>query len=243
VNAGEENLTIDAGIYEPAPTPTPTSTNAATDTPTPMPTPADEATATPTPAVDPEGTLIMASSNTVGEGENVVITLAGYNLDNLGTATVEVVYDPNVLVMIRFNITSVTGVSGDVTIAELTFQAAGQNGDRSDISISLPTVANADSESQIIDVKDGWILISPIHVGDVSCDGVFNAVDGLFMLQYDVGLREASSSCTQPDPSQATLLITDCDINADGQCNAVDALLSLQCDVGMVNAACPAIMR
>jgi len=260
VSAGEENLAIDAGIYEPAPTPMPTPTNepAATPTPTPLVDPE---------IFDPEETLILMSSSTVSEGGEVVLTLEGYNLDNLGTATVEVVYDPNILVMInctkdpdglfdlvqcnreygpdriRFNITSVTGVSGDVTIATLIFQAVGQSGDRSDIAISLPTLANAASESLIIDVMDGWILISPASVGDVTCDGVFNAIDALFMLQYDVGLREASNSCTHPDPSKDILLSTECDVNEDGLCNSVDALFSMQCDVGIANAVCPAIIR
>ena len=252
---------------EPLATATPEDEPEPTATLEPTATPEPEPTFTPTPAAGPEGPVIMVSTDTIGEGEEVVVTLEGFNLAALGTATIEVVYDPAVLTLVscdkdpnglfdlvqcnrdfgpdrvRFNITSLTGVSGDVTIAELTFQATGQNGDRSDINVLLPTVANSAGAPLTFSVVDGWVIISAVRMGDVNCDGVRNAVDAMMSMQYDIGLREASPTCTQPQRSKAILLLADCDVSDDGQCNAVDALLTLQCDVGLANATCPAIIR
>jgi hypothetical protein len=72
--------------------------------------------------------------------------------------------------------------------------------------------------------------------GDVNCDDQINAVDGMFILQYDVGLRTESNRC--PVPS-GTLHIGSCDVNSDQACNAVDALFVLQCDLGLSNILCP----
>src|SRR5262245_46093550 len=68
--------------------------------------------------------------------------------------------------------------------------------------------------------------------GDVNCDGAVSSVDGLFVLQFDVGLRLSSTQCPPPAGS---LFQPACDANADGACNSVDGLFILQCDVGISN--------
>ena len=72
--------------------------------------------------------------------------------------------------------------------------------------------------------------------GDVTCDGVVNVVDALFVLQYEVGLRVDSGGCPLPPD---TLNVAVCDVNDDGLCNVVDALFILQCEVGISNTFCP----
>ena len=72
--------------------------------------------------------------------------------------------------------------------------------------------------------------------GDVNCDATRNAVDALFILQFDVGMRRSSSQC--PLPSE-TLYTPTCDVNEDAACTIIDALFVVQCSVGITNAACP----
>jgi hypothetical protein len=72
--------------------------------------------------------------------------------------------------------------------------------------------------------------------GDVNCDNAVNSIDGLFILQYDVGSRAGSDQC--PPPAD-TLYLANCDVSGDGDCNSVDALFILQCDVGIANPFCP----
>lgn len=73
--------------------------------------------------------------------------------------------------------------------------------------------------------------------GDVNCDNRVNSVDGLFILQHEVGMRSSGDNCP---PLQDTLYAANCDVNDDTFCNATDALFVLQCDIGMVNTLCPA---
>jgi pullulanase/glycogen debranching enzyme len=72
--------------------------------------------------------------------------------------------------------------------------------------------------------------------GDVNCDNSVNTIDGLFILQHDVGMRSGTNSCPV---SANTLYLPACDVNNDGQCNTVDGLFILQCDVGISNVLCP----
>lgn len=78
--------------------------------------------------------------------------------------------------------------------------------------------------------------LAPSALADVNCSGGADSIDGLFVLQHDVGLRPASNLC--PPPAGA-LYLPLCDVNGDGQCNSIDALFILQCDVGIHNVLCP----
>lgn len=74
-------------------------------------------------------------------------------------------------------------------------------------------------------------------LGDVSCDSDANVTDASWILQYDVGLRQAADSCPLPPD---TILLDACDVNGDGACDVRDALWLLQCSVGLSNGFCPA---
>jgi len=62
----------------------------------------------------------------------------------------------------------------------------------------------------------------------------------MFTLQHDVGMREGSATCTQPQRNKSILYVPNCDVSGDSQCNPIDALFSLQCAVGLPNRSCPA---
>jgi hypothetical protein len=73
-------------------------------------------------------------------------------------------------------------------------------------------------------------------LGDVSCNDKVNVYDGLYILQYDVGLRSSGNNCPRAGDE---INIGLCDVNSNGKCNVYDALYILQCDVGISNVLCP----
>ena len=79
-----------------------------------------------------------------------------------------------------------------------------------------------------------------ITLGDVNCDDDINSIDGLFILQHDVGLRDASDSCSDDIQLQGRVFNHSlCDVNADDVCSPIDALWILRCEVGLANPLCP----
>lgn len=77
----------------------------------------------------------------------------------------------------------------------------------------------------------------PPPQGDVSCDGLVNVVDALFILQKEVGQREDHNGCPLPgeppaEPAIGWLFLAGGDVNKDEVTNVVDALFILQCEVG-----------
>jgi len=204
----------------------------------------------------------MIGTNTVSVGDEVVIMLEGFNLEGLGTATIGVDYDPTVLEpvscnkdpndffdlvqcninyspeSIRFNVTALTGVSGDVPIAEITFRAIGRNGDESEIGLIAPTFANTQGAIVPVNLITGRVIISDARMGDVTCDGSRDAIDSMFTLQHTIGMREGSEACTHPDHNKAIMMDEYCDTNTDANCDAIDAMFTLQCSVGLENDSC-----
>lgn len=53
--------------------------------------------------------------------------------------------------------------------------------------------------------------------GEVSCDNQIDVVDAMFILQYDIGLRSATTQCPI---GEDTLLVKSCDVNQDNACNS-----------------------
>jgi len=73
----------------------------------------------------------------------------------------------------------------------------------------------------------------------VNCDDQANVIDALFIVQYEVGVREAAYQCPLANP-ETQLNVTLADVSGDGAVNVIDALFIAQCDVGVPNRACPA---
>lgn len=78
--------------------------------------------------------------------------------------------------------------------------------------------------------------VAGVANGDVNCDNTSNSVDALFVLQNDVGLRQAGTQCP---PIPDALYTPGCDVSADGQCNSVDSMYILECTAGASNGWCP----
>ena len=67
----------------------------------------------------------------------------------------------------------------------------------------------------------GYVTINKALRGDANDDGVVNVVDAMFVAQYAVGNRDAS-----------TLNMANADANLDGTVNVVDAMFIAQYAVG-----------
>jgi|GEM_PF-1930792 len=249
----------------PAPVDTPEPTIEPTPEPTTEPTP--EPTVTPIPTVEPTGPVIKIDDYTVIPGEPITVVVEASGLINLGVATIDIVYDPAVLQpmdcipdpdrafslsqcnptfntgtdgsrAVRFNLISPFGTSGDPVMAVIVFDTANVDQGSSALDIVLETIADIDGASINVVDEDGSVAVTDIIPGDVNCDGERTAVDGLFVLQHDIGARLADNVCESG--LNGTLFVPACDVSGDDICGAVDALFILQCDVNFSNPLCPA---
>jgi hypothetical protein len=196
----------------------------------------------------------------------VTIPIQVLNAVNLGVTTVTVCFDPAVVDATactanpggvfdsglcspnfdndgvapdcaRMNAVSFAGFTGNAVLANLSFTAVGPAGSVTGLTVIIDVFGDPGGNPLPATPQNGSITVG--LRGDVNCDGLVNSVDGLFVLQYDVGLRGASNSCT-PLPPQ-TLYLPQCDVNNDANCNSIDGLFILQCDVGIPNVLCPAL--
>lgn len=246
-------------------TPTATSSQTPTGTPTPSRTPTGTATttATPTSTATPGGAAVRVGTYTVLAGATVVVPVEAVDVPAPGLAagSFELRYDPAVIDAIgcaanpsghfdsgvcnlnydndgvfpdavRFNATSYSGRPATSALANITFRAVGVG--TTNLDVVIITSTGPSGETLPLADRDGSVRIGKL--GDVNCDTAVNVVDGMFVLQFDVGLRSASNQCP---PSASALYSPGCDVNADGSCNVIDALFILQCDVGIYNAFCP----
>ncbi|MGB0388269.1 MAG: cohesin domain-containing protein [Ardenticatenaceae bacterium] len=243
---------VDLGPYEHeelAPTPTPTHT----PTPTPTPTPTD------TPA-----TTVQVISSTVPFSDQIAIPLSMVDMgaEGVGALNIDIEYDPSVLQAtgcvadpdslfeysqcnlgfapnkVRFTALSATGVSGDVALGQVTWKALGDPGESSPLALIINAFAYPDGDPISTSPQDGQLTIRT--PGDVSCDGLMNVVDILFIMQYVSGTRGITDDCPRPPEPPQTLFLPSCDVNNNGACGMTDGLLILRCIHGYTNKLCPA---
>lgn len=132
-----------------------------------------------------EGPTIIRIDDTVaGTGDIVQIMVEAINLDRMATTTMEFSFDPTVLSplacnkdpdnqfdlaqcnlefeedTIRFNLTSLRAVSGDIRLAELAFEVIGESEDTSLIEIEVFTFASNLGESLEYSVQNGKFTVS-----------------------------------------------------------------------------------
>lgn len=113
--------------------------------------------------------------------------------------------------------------------------AAGPNGDVyvvdeiHDRIIRLP--ASGDCSTPLPPVVD--------LAAGVNCDDQANIVDALFIVQYEVTVRNGVYGCPLENPT-TEINLNYADINGDGSVNVIDALLIAQCEVEVPNRVCPA---
>jgi len=140
---------------------------------------------------------------------------------------------------IRFNITGIEGVSGDIKVANIVFQVLDGASGKSPLDLNIRAFADENGDPIPAIIEDGSVSIgSDIPLGDVNCDTLINAIDGLFILQRDIGLRPGLDTCPVDTPP-SSMYLDACDVDSDSTCGAIDALFILQCDIGINNVLCP----
>jgi len=253
----------------PSSTPTATFTLIPTDTPTSIPATAiPTATATKMTGQAPTDAPLLFIDPVVGAtGETVSVLVQSKNIEELATTTIEVKYDPAVLTpvscdpdpdgefnlgqcneafspdTIRFNVTSLFGVSGAPNIAEIVFEVIGQSGTISPIELDIQTFANPNGNSITAYTEDGSVEVISARRGDVNCDGELNDIDTLLILRYDIGEATSSTNCSdlagsgQRSPENG-IDTSVCDVSGDAGCTPVDGLYIHRCNLGFKSPLC-----
>ncbi|NOZ72220.1 MAG: hypothetical protein GXP38_09960 [Chloroflexi bacterium] len=136
-----------------------------------------------------QASTVQIQAADVLPGEDVTIhATANVGTDDLGAAAVELHYDPTVLQpltckadpdalfdfklcnisyeqdgtppdAIRFNMLSSAGVSGEVKLADITFHAIGNAGDKSVLSADVSTFADIHGSTLAVDVMPGSVNV------------------------------------------------------------------------------------
>lgn len=106
------------------------------------------------------------------------------------------------------------------------------------LSIAVTEAYAVDTIEIVGGVEDGAIVAGDYDGrGDVNCDNIVDVIDALFIVQYDVTVREALTSCPLPNPRDEMNLAR-ADFNQDGSVDVIDALFIAQCDSFVENGFC-----
>jgi len=207
--------------------------------------------------------IVKAGKVSANPGAEVTVSVTATNIQSvgLGGSKTEVDFDPGLLQVVTctadpnsvfnteacfydnlagqvvFDVVSTSGVKPSATLAKIKFkvQAAGTPGTAALLDVQVIDFKSPSGNPLSATDQDGLVLVG--KRGDVSGDGSVNVVDALFILQYDVGLKDGTDVFPPP---KGYIFLPACDVNQDGKCNVVDAMFLLQCDVGIHNAFCPA---
>ncbi|MEM7125738.1 MAG: dockerin type I domain-containing protein [Chloroflexota bacterium] len=126
-----------------------------------------------------------------------------------------------------------------VQVATLTLTLNATDFESTTLNLTSNEVGSSAGELIQVTTENGLIeLTQRCLQGDVNCDETVGTLDALFILQYDTGGRQGTT--TTPLASDE-LYLPSCDVNADGNCDLVDALFVLQCIIGESNPFCTAL--
>jgi thiol-disulfide isomerase/thioredoxin len=191
------------------------------------------------------GTTVSITDANAQSGHTTTTPITINNMTNFGAATVTLSYDPKVVhitsvaagdvgtpianidntagtATIAAYVSTVTGPDSPITFASLELLAVGSSGETSPLTLGVTTFTDADGTSVSATAESGVFTIGlPGLRGDANGDGVVNVVDAMFVAQYAVGNRDAS-----------TLNMANADANLDGTVNVVDAMFIAQYAVG-----------
>jgi len=191
----------------------------------------------------PSTTTISIADANAQSGYDTTTQIAINNMTNFGAATVTLSYDPDVVQIadikagdvgtptaninniagtatISAYITTATGPDSPITFANLELLAVGSNGETSSLTLTITTLTDADGGHVSATPLSGTFTVYGLR-GDADNDGKVDVVDAMFIAQYAVGNRDAS-----------TLNMANADANLDGDINVVDAMFIAQYTVG-----------
>lgn len=199
------------------------------------------------PATAADHPRVSVSSAEGHQGEQVTVSIAGDSGgETFGAWSFDLAFDAAVVsavdcssavglcsvesgeAAVRVAGISLSGLSGEVEFATVSFELVGEPGSESVLALRLRELANALMEdiAPVTEVTDGMVTViqepgPPVAVkGDADCDGGVDAVDGLMVLNSVVG--NGGADCAEA-----------ADVNCDGGLSAVDALLILRFVAGL----------
>ena len=264
---GQHGVWQEVGVCDGSVTPTATPSVPTPTATTPPVTPTATSippTGTPTPTETPsaETARIEIDDHTAAPDDSITIPLKGYNFPTVGALTVNITFDSTQLTLTNceadpnsqfdsglcnvgsssasLSLIDITGVSGDTTLANLTFDVIGEAGDSTTVTPAVVTLADTVGSTINSTTRAGELSISSGLLGDVNCDQSQTAVDALYILQYTVAAWSGGNDCP---PAAETIYLPLCDVDGSGYCDVTDALFVLQCTVGINNVLCPSNNR
>ena len=190
---------------------------------------------------------VQAGSVTMPVGQQAAVTVQALDLvePGLGAWTVDVRYDESVVSAVgcastrglcnpayagdtvRFVGAVAGGLTGKVALGTLTVACveAGTSALTVEVSVFADATSYADGGPEPIahTIVDGTVTCAGAF-GDVDCNDVVEAVDGLLILQLSAGILDAL-------PCQAAG-----DVNLDGAVDTLDAALVLQLQAGLIDS-------
>lgn len=183
------------------------------------------------------GLTLWAEKRTVKAGESVFVPLWLLKARRIGNLNVEISYDPRVVRAVEkatkgnmvggalfdsnpgkagtlyLGLATKTGLDGDGTIAQMPFQAVGQPGQRSPLTLRVTTIhttENAEPEVRLIHGEIEILTKSGQKPGDGDADGRITLADAMLALQMSIKLI----------PERLV-----CDADGDGRVTSKDARL------------------
>jgi hypothetical protein len=205
-------------------------------------TPSTTVKVTPTPIVPTGDNYVYVEDRTVAIGDTIQVPINIKNAKKIGNMDLLLTYDPTVLKAIevikgsltgetmfesnvqtspeiRISFASTNGISGDGSIAYITFQAI-----KSATSSVAFTDALANEAGTMVAIKgiyvDGKVTVATsTRKGDVNGDGKITSVDALMALKMSV---------------RAITATTAADVNNDGRVTSTDAGMILQAATGKI---------
>lgn len=206
-----------------------------------------------------ESAEIAIPSAILQQNQSTSLPITGSDFANVGAATLHMTFDPTVATAscaadptdvfdlatcnvngdtLTLSLIDTAGVTGDVTLADVTLTAVGTADATTMLDLSIESFADSSGNDLTVNAVDGTLQIAPdLLGGDVDCNARRDSADALFILQYTIETRSGGDSCP---PSSDTLYLPACDSNSDATCDVVDALFVMQCIVGIDNVLCPA---
>jgi hypothetical protein len=165
----------------------------------------------------PTSAMVKINNAAAAPNANTSTQIVLSAMSDFGTANIDLFYNPSVVQVTgasigfsgyggsltpnidntigkaRFliTVTDIPGPNSPLTLVNVNLQAVGSIGQVSPLELSVITLAHSDGSSVIPSVQNGIfnISISSVIPGDVTGNGMVDAIDSMFLAQYVAGTR------------------------------------------------------
>lgn len=181
--------------------------------------------------ISPNSSAIAAVGALISYDSSAMQATACSVLIGLGACNVDVAGEINVQTV------DAAGWASETDLFSVSFTGVAVSGIEP-LTISVTEAYAVDTIEIVGEVENGAIVAGDYPSrGDVNCDNFVDVIDALFIVQYDVTVREPLTSCPLPNPTDE-MNLTRGDFNQDGFVDVIDALFIAQCDAFVQNGFC-----